>query len=142
MTDGKITKGENSASISLTLELLNIVKKHAGQEEQINGFWICKRWLMFDEETKREIIEKYGQEKYDELLIHYSKTNLQQRQDRQLEDEANNVKKKNKEDAKKAEKEKMIEFWTNKLEEAKKDPHMGQIVMNAERHLTELGVEI
>jgi hypothetical protein len=91
MTEGKITKGENSASISLTLELLNIVKQKAGKDEQINGFWICKRWLMFDEEVKKEIIEKYGQSFYDELLAHYSKTNLQQRAEREIKEEAKRI---------------------------------------------------
>jgi uncharacterized protein YeeX (DUF496 family) len=91
MADGKISKGENSAQISLTLELLNIVKKHAGKEEQINGFWICKRWLTFDEEIKKEIIEKHGQEFYNELLAHYSKTNIQQRTERELEEQAKKI---------------------------------------------------
>ena len=142
MTDGKISKGENSASISLTLELLNIVKRRAGIDQQINGFWICKRWLMFDEEVKREIIEKHGQEFYDELLTHYSKTNIQQRKERELEEQAKDIKNQAKTDAKEQEKTRMIEFWTEKLEEAKKDPTMGQLLMNAERHLKELGVEV
>lgn len=112
-----ITKGENSASISLTLELLNIVKRRAGIDQQINGFWICKRWLMFDEEVKKEIVDKYGQAFYDELLAHYSKTNIQQRAERELEREAKEIRRKAKEEAKaKIEQLKMADVRKHALE--------------------------
>lgn len=131
MTEGKITKGENSASISLTLELLNIVKQKAGKDEQINGFWICKRWLMFDEEVKKEIIEKYGQSFYDELLVHYSKTNIQQRAEREIKEEAKRIR----EEAK------------AKIEELKRPNHKSPEQLRLEKELAQLeetdrGIEV
>jgi NADH dehydrogenase/NADH:ubiquinone oxidoreductase subunit G len=81
-------KGENSARIALTLELLNVVKKHAGSERQCNGFWIMKRFLIAD---KAFWIQELGEEEYNRQLEHYSITNIEQNKRKELDEEARRI---------------------------------------------------
>lgn len=77
-------KGHNSVVVACRLELINLIRTHAGKEDQNEGFWVIKRLLTKDSEFKAEFIEKYGKDLYQETLEHYSKTNLEQRRERQL----------------------------------------------------------
>jgi hypothetical protein len=82
-----IKKGENSAIIQLTLQLLNYVAKHSGDEKQNRGFYIAKRWLMFDPDVRKEL----GEDLWKELLAHYSITNIEQQKLKQMEEEAKRI---------------------------------------------------
>lgn len=77
-----IKKGDNSAFIQLKLKLLNHVNKHCGDEQQSRGFYIAKRWLMYDPKIREEL----GEECYQEMLAWYSKTNIQQQEERELKE--------------------------------------------------------
>lgn len=118
-----ITKGSNSARIALTLELLNIINEFAGKEDQNSGFWIMKRLLIHDKEFKEKIIQKYGNDTYETSLRRYSKTNLEQRRDKEMKKEATAMRK---------ESDRKIKIWEidQRLEDLKKrlakEPHEGE----------------
>lgn len=85
-------KGKNTIAVALTLEIINTVKEFASVEDQNEGFWIIKRLLTQDPEVKKRFLEKYGEEVYNETVKHYSKTNLEQRAERKLREEAQKIK--------------------------------------------------
>jgi len=85
-------RGRNSVSIACTLELINLIKTHSGKEDMNEGFWLIKRLLTEDSEFKTEFIEKYGQDVYEKTLKHYSRTNLEQRKDRELREKEKAIK--------------------------------------------------
>ena len=78
-----IGRGENTAIIQLKLKLVNYVNEHAGQEKQSRGFYIAKRWLMFDPDIPQDVKA--------EMLEWYSKTNLQQQEENKFEVEARKI---------------------------------------------------
>ena len=121
-----IQRGKNNVSISCTLELINYIKTYAGQADQNEGFWLMTQMLTNNDWFKKTFTEKYGKEVYDKMVQHYSKTNLQQRTERALEEETKEIKT----DAKQQEKERMKAFWIDKLKNGN-----DTIKGNAERHL-------
>lgn len=79
-------KGKNSVMIACTLEILNTLKEFSSKVDQNEGYHLAKRLLMNDAEFKARFIEKYGQEVYNQTVLHYSKTNIVQRAERELKD--------------------------------------------------------
>jgi choline kinase len=149
-------RGENSVYIACTHELSNLISSHAGQEDMNRGFWLVKRLLTKDEEFKREFIEKYGQAKYDETLAHYSKTNIQQRDEEvKAKEESRRIRemrKKVKEEKRKAKEEvkikELMEARNNMLNNIKENPYSEyrpvweRILQEREAELKALGVQL
>lgn len=81
-------KGENSVRIALTLELLNVVKNHAGSDKQKNGFWLMKHILTVGKDFW---LKELGKEEYQRQLEHYSKTNIEQRTERKLKEQERRI---------------------------------------------------
>lgn len=73
-----IARGENTAIIQLKLAILNHINEHCGKEHQSRGFYIMKRWLMFDPDIPEDLKE--------EMLEWYSKTNIEQQEERKLKE--------------------------------------------------------
>ena len=156
-------KGDNKLVLNCTTELKQFMDSKKGDLERS---FHCA--LIYLEKYKEEFIAKYGQECYDGHVKRYSIPAVELRNKaNQKKQEALELKRreldlrekelaikirnaenfeeqteiaKEKTETKDQEKAKMIEFWTKKLEESKKDRN-GQLQMNAERHLKELGVE-
>jgi transcription elongation factor Elf1 len=84
-------KGKNSVILACTLELLNTLKEFSSKADQNEGYHLAKRLLMNDAELRERFIEKYGQTAYNEAVLHYSKTNLQQRAERKLKEEERKI---------------------------------------------------
>jgi hypothetical protein len=84
-------KGKNSVIIACTLELLNTLKEFSSKADQNEGYHLAKRLLMYDADFRERFIEKYGQTAYNEAVLHYSKTNLQQREERKLKEEERKI---------------------------------------------------
>ena len=81
-------KGKNNVHIACTLECINEIKECSSHEKQNEGFWVMKRLLTKDEEFKQKFIHDYGEEVWREMVKHYSKTNIEQRAERKLKEEA------------------------------------------------------
>ena len=80
-----IEKGENVVKITLTLELLNLFRQHAGEEDMNVNFWMVKR-ILKEPEIEKELIDRYGLAEYQKQLEHFSKTNIVQREERKLKE--------------------------------------------------------
>jgi len=89
-------KGKNTIAVACTLEVINTLKEFSSVEDQNEGFHLIKRLLLNDSEFKKRFVEKYGQEVYDKTLVHYSKTNLQQREERKLKEQEQKIKEESK----------------------------------------------
>ena len=86
-----IQKGKNSVSIACTLELINTLKEFSSKGDQNEGFHLAKRLLVNDSEFSKRFIEKYGLEVYQKTVEHYSKTNIQQRAERELREKEKKI---------------------------------------------------
>ena len=97
--NGKIEKGENSASIAMKLQISNIVKRYSGAAQQKNGFWLMHQALLgklipefWISEFEKDFPSK-GKEIYDEMVQHYAKTNIQQHEENKIEAESIKIRK-------------------------------------------------
>jgi ABC-type transporter MlaC component len=115
-------KGKNSISIACKLELINLIKSLAGNEDQNEGFYLVKRLLTKDEEFKKLFIEKYGEAIYQETLKHYSKTNIEQRAERELKEQERKIK----EDAKQKIEQAKVEFLKAEAERVEQKTELGK----------------
>ena len=93
MAGSSIGKGENSASIALKLEILNVIKRYSGAANQSNGFWLMEQALLGNLTKEFWVTEfekdfpNQGEAIYESMVQWYSKTNIQQHQLNELEAE-------------------------------------------------------
>jgi 23S rRNA-/tRNA-specific pseudouridylate synthase len=87
----EMDKGENVLSPkAIHCELINYFSQNAGEENLDKMDWLIKE-VMTKEEHRKNLIQKYGEEKYDELLKWYTRTNIQKREERRLREEARRI---------------------------------------------------
>jgi hypothetical protein len=72
----KMDAGKNSLRIACTLEVINIINSHCSLLDMYNWTWLIKHFLE-SSDIKTEFIQRYGIEKYNESLVHYSRTSIQ-----------------------------------------------------------------
>jgi DNA polymerase III alpha subunit (gram-positive type) len=72
-----MTKGDNIVSITWQTEVMNWIKAKAAQEDMTPYNWSARRQLTTDLELKQYLIDKFGQERYNELVKCRDKTMFQ-----------------------------------------------------------------
>lgn len=115
-------KGENLATVTMKLEIANVVKRYSGTANQSNGFWFLEQALLgtltpefWISEFEKDFPNK-GREIYDEMVRHYAKTNIQQHEENAFKEKAKEIRQEARE----------------KIEELKKPPKPHCFICGAE----------
>lgn len=145
--NGKIEKGENSASIAMKLQISNIVKRYSGAAQQKNGFWLMHQALLgklipefWISEFEKDFPSK-GKEIYDEMVQHYAKTNIQQNLEFKAKEEAKKVRKDVRKEAEITIAKRNLEHW-KKMYAENPIPVFAKRVHEAEDALIRLGEKV
>jgi hypothetical protein len=83
-------EGENSVRLSLTLQMLNILKTHAGPLNLANHDWV-QTMLYTHPEIKKEFVDRYGEELWQKQLDHFSRTNIDKAAEKKIRAEARRI---------------------------------------------------
>ena len=87
-------RGDNVTTIALTTEILNVVRLGSGRERQNYNDWLVK--LALEHKTMKKLFrEVYGdeaKEQYEKAYIHFSKTNLQRKKEREAKEKTKQLK--------------------------------------------------
>lgn len=77
-----LARGENIASIAMTIRIMNIVKDMSGKHDLDNGSQLMLLALANDE-FKRAYLERYGDDAYRKDVERYSVSNIQKQATKQ-----------------------------------------------------------